>query len=139
MRKFLLLLVVLSLVSASAARRKNELKLLTWDPPRYPFVAAAANAQGLVNLRLTVGQDGHVQSVEVLSGNHLLTDSAVEAGKKLIFDCSACQPGQTVLRKMTFKYQIKGKPDEERKIKVKKLGEGMIEVTVNPPLPGEKR
>ncbi len=126
---------VLLLASLLGFAKDRPLKVLTWDPPRYPFVAAADHVQGIVNLRLTVDDEGHVQQVQVLGGKQELVESAVEAGKKVVFDCTSCRPGQTVTRDLSFKYQIKGKPTEERRIKVKKRGEGLLEVTLTPPLP----
>lgn len=130
---------VVLLSATIAGARDRELKLLTWDPPRYPFLAAAERVQGLVNLRLTVGADGRVQNVEVLGGQPMLKESAIDAARKLVFDCSGCQPGQNVTRDISFKYQIKGKPTEERQIKARKRGEGLLEVTLTPPLPEAKQ
>ncbi|MHB8753928.1 MAG: energy transducer TonB [Candidatus Acidiferrales bacterium] len=47
--------------------------------PRYPQLAVSAGFWGTVQLRAIIGRDGRVRSVEVLSGNPLLTHAAVAA------------------------------------------------------------
>ena len=112
--------------------KTRELRLLTWDPPRYPFLAVADNVQGLVHLRLTVGEGGKVRAAEVISGHPQLRESALDAGKKMIFACDECQADKTMLRNVSIKYQIKGKPTEERREKVRKGGDSLIIVTITP-------
>ncbi|HVB07509.1 MAG TPA: energy transducer TonB [Candidatus Acidoferrales bacterium] len=47
--------------------------------PRYPRLAVSARISGTVELRAIIGRDGRVRSVQVLSGNPLLTHAAVAA------------------------------------------------------------
>ena len=54
-------------------------KLLRRVPPEYPMLAQQARVQGMVVLDAKVGPDGRVSSVEVLAGNPLLIEAAVEA------------------------------------------------------------
>jgi len=56
-------------------------KLTSAPAPVYPEQARAAGIEGDVVLKIIVGKDGHVQSVDVASGNPSLTDAAVEAAK----------------------------------------------------------
>ena len=56
-------------------------KLTSAPAPVYPEQARAAGIEGDVVLKIIVGKDGHVQSVDVASGNPSLTDAAVEAVK----------------------------------------------------------
>jgi len=50
--------------------------------PRYPRLAMNAGISGTVELRAIIGRDGHVRSVEVLSGSALLVPAAVGAVKQ---------------------------------------------------------
>lgn len=50
--------------------------------PRYPQIAVSAGISGTVELRATIGRDGRVRSVEVLSGSALLAPAAVAAVKQ---------------------------------------------------------
>jgi hypothetical protein len=130
--KRLALIVVFLLVAAAAFAKTRDLRLLTWDPPRYPFLAVADNVQGLVQLRLVIGQGGVVRSAEVISGHPRLRESAIEAGKKMIFACDQCQADKTAVRHIAIKYQIKGKPTEERREHVRRGGNDLIIVTITP-------
>jgi periplasmic protein TonB len=47
--------------------------------PLYPRFARTAHISGTVELRAIIGRDGRVNSVEMLSGNPLLTRAAIEA------------------------------------------------------------
>ena len=123
---------VLILATTACWARSRELRLLTWDPPRYPFIAVADNVQGLVHLRLTVGEGGKVRAAEVVSGHPQLRESALDAGKKMIFACDECQADKTMLRHISIKYQIKGKPTEERREKVRRGRADLIIVTITP-------
>jgi Gram-negative bacterial TonB protein C-terminal len=132
MKRILLICCMLLVGVISAEARSRELRLLTWDPPRYPFLAVADNVQGLVHLRLTVAEGGIVRAAEVVSGHPQLRDSAIEAGKKMIFACDECQADKTVVRHIAIKYQIKGKPTEERREHVRRGGNDVIIVTITP-------
>jgi TonB family protein len=127
-----LAIVVVLLGSAASWAKPRDLRLLTWDPPRYPFVAVAANVQGLVQLRVTIGQGGKVRSAEVVSGHPQLRESAIDASKKMIFACDQCGADTTFVRNVTIKYQIKGKPTEERQEKVRRGGDHLIILTTTP-------
>ena len=132
MKRLALICALLILATAASSAKPRDLRLLTWDPPRYPFLAVADNVQGMVHLRLVVGEGGVVRSAQVVSGHPQLRDSALEAGKKMIFACDHCQADKTVLRDISIKYQIKGKPTEERVEKVRRGGDSLIIVTITP-------
>jgi len=50
--------------------------------PEYPAVARMARVQGSVMLHATIGKDGIVQKLQVISGNPLLAGPALDAVKK---------------------------------------------------------
>ena len=54
--------------------------------PVYPAVAQEHHVQGKVTMQVTVGKDGSVIDVKVLSGPSLLQDAAVEAARKWRFE-----------------------------------------------------
>jgi D-serine deaminase-like pyridoxal phosphate-dependent protein len=130
--KRLALILVLIIAATACWAKSREIRLLTWDPPRYPFIAVADNVQGVVQLRLTVVQGGKVRSAEVISGHPQLRDSAIDAGKKMIFACDQCQADTIIFRNISIRYQIRGKPTEERREKVKRGGDSLIIVTITP-------
>lgn len=47
--------------------------------PQYPSAARLMHLQGTVRLRATIGKDGSVSELEVLSGNPILAQAAVAA------------------------------------------------------------
>ena len=54
-------------------------KLVFMVHPVYPPEAKAKGIQGVVELRTTIGKDGHVEDVQVTSGDPVLAAAAVEA------------------------------------------------------------
>lgn len=58
---------------------------LTKPNPEYSAVARQMKVIGRVEVEATVGTDGNVEAVKVLTGNPLLTNSAVNAVKKWKF------------------------------------------------------
>ncbi len=60
----------------------QQANLITKITPVYPPEAKAARVQGLVRFNTTIGPDGHVQNLSVVSGPPLLVNSAVDAVKQ---------------------------------------------------------
>jgi protein TonB len=50
--------------------------------PQYPPAARSARVQGSVVMRATIGTDGTIQQLRVVSGNPLLVNAAMDAVKK---------------------------------------------------------
>ena len=63
----------------------QQTKLVRQPHPVYPPEAKAARVQGTVKLQATIGKDGTVQSLEVLSGDPLLVPAALEAVKQWVY------------------------------------------------------
>lgn len=59
--------------------------LIRSAPPQYPPTAKAAGITGVVLLRVTIGTDGSVQDVQVISGNPLLAKAAVDAVRGWVY------------------------------------------------------
>ncbi|HXA49362.1 MAG TPA: TonB family protein [Candidatus Acidoferrum sp.] len=59
--------------------------LIVKKDPEYPKLARQTGARGQVKLTATVGKDGHVKSVKVISGHPMLQAAAVEAVKQWIY------------------------------------------------------
>jgi TonB family protein len=53
--------------------------------PVYPFPAQQAHVQGSVVLQASIGEDGNVQALQVISGPAMLTTAALEAVKQWHF------------------------------------------------------
>jgi TonB family protein len=53
--------------------------------PVYPREAKAAHVQGLVRLQVHIGKDGHVQSLSVVSGDPMLSPTAVDAVRQWLY------------------------------------------------------
>lgn len=54
-------------------------------PPVYPPIARQLKIEGAVEVEAVVGEDGLVESVNIVSGNPMLTKPAVEAIRKWKF------------------------------------------------------
>jgi protein TonB len=53
--------------------------------PEYPKLARQTGARGTVRLSATVGKDGHVKAVRVISGHPMLQAAAVDAVKQWVY------------------------------------------------------
>ncbi len=60
-------------------------KAISKPEPPYPALAKAAHASGLVTVRVTIDETGHVVSAAPVSGHPLLHAAAVEAAKQARF------------------------------------------------------
>lgn len=59
--------------------------LVTRVNPTYPPLAKAARVQGVVQLMATVGTDGRILNLQVLSGDPLLVPAALAAVKRWVY------------------------------------------------------
>ena len=57
-------------------------KVITAPPPVYPVLAKDARVGGTVQLDATIGEDGHIENLKVLSGPPLLINAALDAVKQ---------------------------------------------------------
>src|SRR5438270_13065643 len=53
--------------------------------PAVPLIAKQAHLSGRVVIDMTVGEEGNVEKVDVISGNPILSIACVAAGKKWTF------------------------------------------------------
>jgi protein TonB len=59
--------------------------LISKKDPEYPKIARQTGARGAVKLTATVGKDGRVKTVKVISGHPMLQAAAIEAVKQWIY------------------------------------------------------
>jgi protein TonB len=65
--------------------RVREATLVKRVEPAYPMLARQARVRGTVQLHATVGRDGRVRDVKVVTGHPLLRQAAVDAVKQWIY------------------------------------------------------
>jgi len=53
--------------------------------PQYPALARQARIQGIVVLQATIGKDGTVQNLRVISGHPMLTGAAIAAARQWLY------------------------------------------------------
>jgi TonB family protein len=63
----------------------QQANLISKVNPVYPPLAKQARIQGIVHLTTTIGADGAVQNLEVISGHPLLVPAAMEAVKQWLY------------------------------------------------------
>jgi TonB family protein len=80
-RFFALLITGICLFTATLLHADTRKSVKT-SPPVYPAIAAKMKVEGTVKLEATIGGDGSVEDVKVVSGHMLLAPAAVEAVKK---------------------------------------------------------
>jgi periplasmic protein TonB len=92
--KTLMAAICFLLISASAGMAQATHKLSHAEalaavsakvPPVYPPIARQLKIEGAVEVEAMVGEDGQVESVNIVSGNPMLTKPAVEAIRKWKF------------------------------------------------------
>jgi protein TonB len=71
--------------SAAAPRSGGQIQaavLIYRKDAEYPKIAKQTGAKGTVTLNATIGVDGNIKKVKVVSGHPMLTNAAVEAVKQ---------------------------------------------------------
>jgi TonB family protein len=68
-----------SAASDSVADESSATRLIHRVEPEYPAEAAAQHIQGVVTLDVQIGAEGAVHNIEVVDGNPLLAEAAVQA------------------------------------------------------------
>ena len=63
-----------------------ESKIIRKIQPAYPADAADLRIQGVVKLSVTIGTDGRIEHMKVLSGHPLLTPAAMQAVRRWVFE-----------------------------------------------------
>ncbi len=84
-----------------------EKNLINRVEPVYPSIAKAAHVQGDVTLRVIVGKDGRVESVQPVTGSPLLLQAAMDAVKQWVFK-AFLQNGEPVEAEstLTIRFQL---------------------------------
>jgi protein TonB len=65
--------------------RVQAAKLIRNPQPVYPQIARQARISGTVELAAIIGEDGHIQSLNVVSGHPLLRQAALDAVKQWVY------------------------------------------------------
>jgi len=63
----------------------QQANLIQKVQPRYPVQAKQDHVQGKVQFTVLIGKDGHVQNVDLVSGEPVLADAAKEAVEKWVY------------------------------------------------------
>ena len=61
-------------------------KLINQPKPVYPPLAKAAHVQGVVEFQATIGKDGKIQNLQLLSGPPLLVQAAMQAVQQWVYE-----------------------------------------------------
>jgi protein TonB len=64
----------------------QQMKLLQHTRPVYPPEAKAAGIQGMVRFNTTIGADGHVKNLQVVSGDPALVPAAMDAVRQWVWE-----------------------------------------------------
>jgi periplasmic protein TonB len=68
-----------SIFPSQQSTKIEEAQVITRRSPVYPQMAKAAGVSGSVELHFTIGLDGVVRDISVVTGNHLLANAAIDA------------------------------------------------------------
>jgi TonB family protein len=63
----------------------QEANLLSKTPPAYPPLARAAHVQGTVRFDATIGKDGRVENLQLISGPPLLVQAGMDAVRQWVY------------------------------------------------------
>jgi TonB family protein len=75
--------------------------------PIYPPLARAARIEGDVDLKLSIRQDGSLESATVVSGHPLLTAAALDSAQHTQFKCRECSE-PTTSSQLVYTFRIEG-------------------------------
>lgn len=100
-----LILMLTALIPASAA---SQVCVKQISVPDYPTIAVAAQWQGIVDLRITVGPEGKVVSVDGGGAHPALVDHTKDNIQEWIF-CDPKKNGSAHVR-LKYDYRIEGAP-----------------------------
>jgi TonB family protein len=75
--------------------------------PIYPPLARATHIVGDVDLKLSIRQDGSLESATVVSGHPLLRAAALDSAQQTQFECRKCSEPTTSYR-LVYTFQIEG-------------------------------
>ena len=82
-------------------------KLINQVPPAYPEQARAAGIEGDVQLEVTIGEDGRVESVVPKDGHPLLAAAAADAVKQWVYQPTLLnQRPVTVITTVTVPFHL---------------------------------
>ena len=71
--------------ASKAGGQIQQAVLISKKDPEYPKLARQTGAKGVVKLNATIGKDGRVKAVKVLSGHPMLQAAAIEAVKQWVY------------------------------------------------------
>jgi TonB family protein len=89
--------------SAQEDQAQIQRKVLTRVAPAYPELARKTNIHGAVKLLAVVASDGKVKSTEVVGGNPVLAQAAVDAVRRWKYEAGP-QPTKEVIE---LKFEIR--------------------------------
>ena len=96
----LVVAAAVALQAADAHPTDSKRQLKTKVVPEYPELAKRVNIRGAVSLEVLVNPDGHVKKINVLGGNPVLAQAAVDAVKKWRYAPATTE--STVIVKLDF-------------------------------------
>jgi TonB family protein len=76
------------------------------SPPTYPPLALTARLSGDVQIELSIGRDGRIESANVVDGHPLLKQAALESVQKSTFECRNCRLNGN-LYALTYSFTIR--------------------------------
>jgi TonB family protein len=90
----------------------EQAKLIKQPKPIYPPLAKSARVRGDVKLKATIGRDGTIQDLEVLSGHPLLVPSAIQAVQQWVYKPTLVNgEAVEVITTIDVNFQLSGKRD----------------------------
>ena len=92
-------MIVLVLLSSSAALAAARKPSPNNRPVAYPQTARQMHLSGVVKLDLLIGANGKVKKVEILGGNPVLAAAAAETVKGWTYEPAASDTNETVVIK----------------------------------------
>ena len=82
--------VTRSPIASKIEPERNVVEIANFTDPSYPSLAQAAKITGEVVLKLRAHKNGVIDSVEVMSGNPILAQAALESTRHTQFQCRGC-------------------------------------------------
>jgi TonB family protein len=103
--------ILLMLLCATAFAQEHKVGVLKFEPLSLSPIARQANVTGEVKMNVSIGGDGNVQNVDVLSGHPMLRETARKTVSMWRFVCLDCKFGESFKQQITFAYFVEGEPN----------------------------
>jgi TonB family protein len=136
MKSALVVIVVFALLTSGRSQGSSDYYIASLQMPCYPPLARQAKVEGIVKVRIEVGNDGSVTRAEALEGSAILQSASMPNIRTWKFSAGAGEDVSRLKTTVAFEYRLEGEPGWE-KCATRVIFDSFNHVSIigHPPLP----